>query len=347
MMKWVLGAATATALPLLASAALASETITVMAYSGLFEERYKEAVIKPFEEANPDVTVNYFGLPSSGQMLGQLRAQQAAPQVDVVILDVTVSKAGTDEGIFEMLDESEIPSIADLYESARFPGVAGVGVTFDNLALLYNPELVDTPPTSIADLSSEAVEGKVSFPGMPDTIGLSTIILLDTEAGGGGLETHYEVGFEGMGRIAPNVLTWQPQPEIYPVIITGQATVGMGWNARAQYNADASEGRLAGVIADEGTIFQINTINLVSNAPSTDAAKRFIEYALSPEAQKSFTEDMYYAPTNATAEIAPEAAERTAVVHMDRVVAVDWLEIAEQRDALMEKWRREVLPLSR
>ena len=33
-------------------------------------------------------------MPNSAQMLGNLRAQKASPQVDVVIMDVSVSKAG-------------------------------------------------------------------------------------------------------------------------------------------------------------------------------------------------------------------------------------------------------------
>ncbi len=38
----------------------------------------------------------------------------------------------------------------------------------------------------------------------------------------------------------------------------------------------------------------------------------FANYALSREAQKAFTERMFYAPTNIKAEIAPAALARTA-----------------------------------
>ena len=66
-------------------------------------------------KANPDIKVEYFPLPNSAQMLGSLRAQKAAPQIDVVIMDVSVSKAATDENLFLKIDEKNVPAVADLY----------------------------------------------------------------------------------------------------------------------------------------------------------------------------------------------------------------------------------------
>ncbi len=96
--------------------------------------------------AHPDIKVTYFPLPTSAAMLGNLRAQRAAPQADVVIMDVSVSKAGTDEGVFTKIDTSNVPNVADLYPDARIPDIAGVAVTFDNLVLLYNAEQVPQLP---------------------------------------------------------------------------------------------------------------------------------------------------------------------------------------------------------
>jgi putative spermidine/putrescine transport system substrate-binding protein len=64
-------------------------------------------------------------------------------------------------------------------------------------------------------------------------------------------------------------------------------------------------------------------------------------------AQKAFTEEMFYAPVNAKAQIADAASNRTAVKSMDKVVALDWIALAKVRDQIMEQWRRKVLPLSR
>ncbi|WP_439495783.1 extracellular solute-binding protein [Bosea sp. (in: a-proteobacteria)] len=325
----------------------AQQSLTVIAYGGLFQERYTKTVIEPFQKAFPEIKVNYFGLPTSGQMLGTLRAQKAAPQADVAILDITVSKAGTDENVFAPIDETSVPNVAELRPEARVPGVAGVGVTFDSFSLIYNSELVKTAPTGLKDLTSVDLKGKVAFSGMPDIIGLSAIAVMDKLEGGPGLSGRYEKGYAFMTKVAPNILTWEPQPEIYPVVISGQAATGLGWNARAQLNAKNSSGKLKVVLPSEGTIFQINTINLVNKAPNIEAAKTFINYALSAETQKRFTEDMYYAPTNSKVQVDTETASRTALTQMDKVIPVDWLAVAKMRDSLMDKWRREVVPLSR
>lgn len=327
--------------------AMAQQTVTLMAYSGLFQERYTKAVVEPFMKANPGIKIEYFPMPNSAQMLGNLRAQKAAPQADVVIMDVSVSKAATDEKLLTKIDEASAPNVAELFPAARIPDVDGVAVTFDNLVMLYNTDAVKEPPKSWMDFTKPEFKGKVAIPGMPDIQGLSLVLILEKARGGTDYLKSVDKGIAAMGEIAPNVQTWEPKPEVYVTIISGQATVGAGWNARAQVNTDTSGGKLKAVLPSEGSAFQINTINHVAGGPGKDAAKTFINYALSQEAQKAFTESMFYAPTNAKAQIAPEAIDRTAVKSMDKVIAIDWIALAKVREPIMEQWRRKVIPLSR
>lgn len=335
-------------LGLLAEPATA-ETVNLMSFPVLFQERYTKAVIAPFEKANPGIKVSYFGLPSSAQMLGTLRAQKAAPQIDVVIMDLAVSKAGTDEGLLAKLDETEIPNIKDLVPEARRPELAGVGVTFDNLVLLTNTDLVKERPDSWYALRDKAYAGRVAIPAMPDIVGLSLTVILDKAEGGQDPLKSVDKGIAALGTIAPGVQTWDPRPEVYAPIVSGQAAIGAGWNARAQINHDLSGGKLAAVLPKEGSVFQANTINLTANSPNAAAAKKFIDYALSPEAQKAFTEAMFYAPSNAKAReaVSPGAIARTALAAAERMIPLDWIAIAGRRDAILEQWRRRVIPLSR
>lgn len=341
-------AGAALALALSAQGAVAQQkSVTLMAYSGIFQERYTKAVVEPFMKANPDIKVEYFGVQNSAQMLGTLRAQKAAPQVDVVIIDVSVSKAATDESLFTKIDEKNVPAVAELYPTARVPDVAGVAVTFDNLVMIYNSEIIKEAPKSWLELADKKHAGKVAFNGMPDIQGLSLVLILDKARGGTSYLTNVDKGIAAVGEIAPNVLTWDPKPDVYQTIISGQANLGVAWNARSQVNTDISGGKLKATLPAEGSAFQINTINLVANRPNTEAAARFVNYALGTVAQKAFTEEMFYAPVNSKARIAEAAIDRTAVKSMDRVVTLDWIGLAKVRDQIMEQWRRKVLPLSR
>ena len=225
--KYLAGAALALALSSQASFAQ-QKTVTLMAYSGLFQERYTKAVVEPFMKANPDIKVEYFPLPNSAQMLGSLRAQKAAPQADVVIMDVSVSKAATDENLFIKIDEKNVPAVAELYPTARIADVAGVAVTFDNLVLIYNSDFIKEAPKSWFELADKKYAGKVTFNGMPDIQGLSLVLILDKARGGTNYLQNVDKGIAAMGEIAPNILTWEPKPEPYPVIIAGQAHLGAG-----------------------------------------------------------------------------------------------------------------------
>lgn len=333
---------------LLATApALAETTVTLVTYTGLFQDRYTKAVIEPFEKSHPQIKINYYAQPTSAGMLGMMRATKDSPQADVVIMDSSISKAATDENLFVKLDEQMIPVIADLAPAARIADIAGVGVTFDNVVLIYNTAAIKEPPKSYMDMAKPEFKGKVIIPGLPDLQGFELLMVLDHANGGTGVAGKFDKGILAMAPIAPNVLTWEPKPEVYPPIISGDGVIGVGLNARAQVNSDTSGGKMKATIPQEGTIFQTNTINLVKGGPSTEAAKVFIAYALSVEAQKAFTESMFYAPTNTKAQIEPGARERTVLTSMDKVIPMDWIAVAKIRDQVTDAWRRKVIPLSR
>ena len=324
-----------------------AETVTLAAYSGIFQDHYTKAVIEPFMKKHPDITVEFYPVNNSAQMLGTLRAQKASPQVDAVIMDVSVAKAGSDEGLFDVVDESVSPHVKDLYPAARPQGVAGVGVTFDNLVLLFNTDLVKEAPTSWESLWNAEYAGKVAIPAVPDIQGTTFTIIANKMAGGTDYRQGVDAGIAKIGELAPSVQTWDPKPDVYSPVASGQVAMGIGWNARAQVYADGSGGKLGVVLPKEGSGFQINTINLVKGAPASDAAKTFIDYALSPEAQAAFSAQMFYAATNSKTAVPEAALKRTAAEDMDKMVEIDWLEVAKIRDAITEQWRRRVIPLSR
>ena len=86
----------------------------------------------------------------------------------------------------------------------------------------------------------------------------------------------------------------------------------------------------------------------VANAKNRPQALAFVAHALSPEAQKAFTERMFYGPTNTRAQVSPEALGRTALApeFRSRVIPLDWMEMVRLRDGWNQRWRREVISAS-
>jgi putative spermidine/putrescine transport system substrate-binding protein len=319
--------------------------ITLMSYGGIVEDMYKAAVVQPFMKKFPGVTVKYFAGGSSAQMLGTLRAQRSSPQIDVAIMDTSVSDVGNKEGVLAKPDPAQVPSLTELFPQALVPGGFGPAVTFDHWVVVYDTDKVKPAPTRFADLWNPQLKRQISLPAMPNIQGIAATILT-AKMLGQDYRQSIEAAVQKLKELAPAVQTFDPQPDGYTLVLGGSLSLATGWNARAQLFHDQSKGKMGVLLPAEGSVFQINTINLVAGSKNPGAAQAFINYALSADAQKAFTETMFYAPTNAKAKIAPAAAARVAGTPetMAKMIPVDWNWIATIRDQWNNRWRREIIP---
>lgn len=340
----ILGAA-GIAMPWVSRAQAQERKITLAAYSGIFEDLYKKTVVEPFMKANPGIRVSYVGSPTSAQNLGLLRAQKAAPQIDICIMDVVVAKAGGDEGIYKKVTVEQLPVMKQLASAALIEGVPGPAVTFDTVVMMYTPSKFPTPPTSWRELWNSKHAGRIGIDAPPNTIGLGLTLIANKMAGGGDYRQSISKGIDLLSELSPLVQTWDPKPDPYTMVTNGAVDLSIGLNARAQTFSKQNPDRMAVVMPDEGSVFQINTINLVNGSNQTDAALQFMSYALEAGTQAAFTEALYYAPSNKDAPISEDARQRTAATpeRMAKMIDVDWLEVAKIRDNVTEQWRRKVI----
>lgn len=327
---------------LLAASAAHADPARVMAYSdGPFQDNYTAAVLAPYNARPGTSGAEFAPSMSSATMLGQLRTQKTDPQTDVVIMDTTTAAIACAEGLIEHITPDMLPMLPDLDPQALDTNGCGPGVTFDHLIIAYDTKAVT--PTSLMALQDPRWKGRIGLGAPPNIQGLALTAILAHAQGGDW--TKPDQAFTTLRAIAPNVQTFDPQPDSYTLILNDTLTLGTGWNARAQLFADRSQGRVGVMLPSEGTVRQINTINLVRGGPHRDAGLAFMRYALSPDAQKAFTERMFYAPTNLRAEIRPDIAARTSVGpdNKPRVIPIDWNEMVRLRDTWAQRWRREVI----
>ncbi|WP_054006205.1 ABC transporter substrate-binding protein [Cypionkella psychrotolerans] len=322
-----------------------SGTITLSAYSGVFQDKYTEAVIKPFQEKFPGVTVTYFGNTASSVMLGNLRSQASDVQTDVVIFDVSTALIGNKEDLLAPLSVADIPNLADLLPQATVQEGYGPAVTFDNLVLIYDTAAIATKPESLSALWDPQYAGKLAITAMPSILGSGLMVMTSAMLGEDYTQT-VEQSAAKLAELAPAVQTFDPKPDSYTLVINGSVALATGWNARAQYYADLSAGKLGVVLPKEGSILQINTINLIKGSKNEAAAKAFINYALSPEAQAAFTEAMFYAPVNAKAVVSPEATARTVSGQLDKMLPLDWAWAATKSEQWNQIWKRQIISAS-
>jgi iron(III) transport system substrate-binding protein len=97
----------------------------------------------------------------------------------------------------------------------------------------------------------------------------------------------------------------------------------------------------------EGTGYEIGGLSLIKNAPNRDAAIRFIEWALTPEAQMIAAQkgESFQLPSNVNTPV-PEASP-----NLDDINLIDYdferFGSPEVRDALVGRWTNEIFPLPR
>ena len=316
-------------------------------YPGVFQDNYVKAVVEPFEKLHPDVKISYVQARTSAESLASLRAEKGSPSVDVSLLDYAVARTANTEGIFQALDPAAVPNLADLDPKAKVDGNLGAGVTFDSVALMYNTKAVSQEPQSWQALWDDpAAQGKIAIIGPPDltsTVGLTAIT---TKMEGGDYTKSVDPGIAKLAKLSPRVETWNPQPDPYTMVQNGDASYGVGWNARSQLFADQSNGAMKATLPKEGTILQINTLNLVKNSPNPKAAQAFINYALSPDAQSSFSQLMSYAPTNTKAKLPADILAKIPVADpskADRIIAPNWDVMVSQRDTWANRLKTEVV----
>lgn len=319
------------------------QTVTFMGFYGTFQDSFTKTVIKPFEKANPDISVKYVPIQNSAEVLAKLRATKKSPTADVALMDSSVAPTANKEGLFTKLDTAKVPNLADLVDEARSVDGYGPGLTLDSLAILYNSKAVDKAPTSWNDLWDKAYRGKLAMP-IADTRGVALIVALEKVLGED-YKKDIDPAIDRLKELAPSVETWQPSPDPYTAVQSGEADVAVGWNARGQFYKDSSDGVVQPVLPKEGTVKQINTINLVANSQHADAAQKFIDYAISAKAQKAFDDDAYYAPVNRDAELKPEVAARTtaSAEQQKHQIPVDWSWMTTHYTAWVDRIKREVI----
>lgn len=320
-------------------------TVRLLGYPGRFAEEYQSAVVDLCMEQYPGLDIEYIEGGGSADILAQLRARGDNPEADVVIIDSLVAGTGNAEGIFQPLDPSIVTNMENLSESASVADNFGPAVMFDNLVLLYNPEMTENPPTSWNALWEEEHAGRVAIAGPPNIQGIALTAIINDLVEGGDYHESIDPAMQRLAELGPNVLTFEPQPDAYTMVISGEASIGIGWNARGQTFADESDGKLEVVLPEEGSVYQKNTINMVSNIENPDAAQTFINCALGPEAQQAFSEAMFYAPVNTETELSEETLNRTAASteRAKNMASLDEDYIAQVREEWLDRWRREVI----
>lgn len=235
-------------------------------------------------------------------------------------------------GLLEELDETKIPNMKYLPKIYR--NNYSVPHIYTGRVILYNPEIIKTPPTSYADLWNPEYANKV---GVID-IQYQTTIESAAMINGGSL-TDFEPGKEKLLELKKQGVRIYPTNEaMAQAMKTGECAICIMWNARGYMWKEAGI-PIEIAIPKEGLVLYISEMTVPKNARNKEAAYAYLNAILEEEPQKAFAKNMGYAPTNETVKLDPELAALVDYTDSQRQeFMMQNLEYLAENDPQLQEW---------
>ena len=280
-------------------------------------------------------------LKGSGESFAQISAERANPKLDVWF-------GGTGDPHLQaaeqgLLDEYRSPLLAQLHPWAQRQAEQSkyrtVGLYLGALGIGYNAELLAkrklTAPACWRDLVRPELKGEVQMAN-PNASGtaytaIATLVQVFGE----------DEAFRYLKALHQNVNSY-PRSGVAPVkaVARGETVASISFIHDVVTEAQAGF-PVKGVAPCEGTGYEIGSLSIVKGARNLDAAKRFVDWALSAKAQALAAQaKQYQLPSNAATPVSPLSPKLADI----KLVNYDFAKYGttSERKRLLERWDREV-----
>ncbi|MCC5955158.1 MAG: ABC transporter substrate-binding protein [Natronohydrobacter sp.] len=277
---------------------------------------------------------------STGEVLAQIRAEAGNPKVDVWwggTGDPHLIAANEGLTVASGADTSELlgwaQNMADMTEGRA------IGVHVGLLGIFYNTQLLAEKgmpvPSCWSDLTRPEYAGEITLSN-PQSSGtaytqLATFVQLFGE----------DEAFSLLGDIARNVNT-NTRSGSAPgrMVSRGESTISVGF-MHDMVNLKKQGFPVEIVSPCEGTGYETGAVSIIDGTPNFDAAKAWVEYVLTAEAQSGALEvGVYNIPSHPAAMTDAEAPDMASVKLIDYDFAT--YGSSEMREHLLERWGAEI-----
>ena len=328
----LLGAAAASAMPL-TSRGQSGGGVTL--YMGP-PEKTCSAIAQGFEKRTG--TKATFLRLSAGEAINRIRAERNAPQASILygigLPSMLTLKA---DGLLEPYKSPEAAAIPDKYKD---PEGYWTGTDVDFIGFISNKKFLQEKglkaPTSWEDLTRPEYAGQICL-GSPSTSGtgytfLTTVLQLMGE----------QKGWDYLKRFNANVAQYT-RSGIGPTQLVGRGEVGVGILFAHDILGSIDKGFPVEMsLPVEGTGYDLFCVVLLKGAPEAAAAKKFIDWSLTPESQELLAASEYFdVPTNPKAKVHAlvKPYENAKLINFD----FKWAGSGDVRKQLVERFTSEML----
>jgi spermidine/putrescine-binding protein len=318
-------------------------TIRLLSYSDGFDPGYLAA----FEQTYPNITIESSSMGSNEEAIAKIQAGFDADVVNSCVDEATLEMV--QKGIYAPLDASRLEHWNDLFPSMQtLPGVQADGqiymvpVDAGTSGIVYNADVVTTPPTSWSDLFDPQWAGRA---GMEDIAVTAFMIGALTN----GITDPINMDQTQIDQVKQFLIDhksqfrtfWKGDAEVKSLFKSGEIVISSGYPDTAKsLQKEGINAKFA--VASEGQFLWACGYGITPDvAPETlDAAYALLNYYSSPEAELYEAEHWNYQVANAkTLDIAsPElidAASLDAPFHLENAIPAS---PPANRDAWVAAW---------
>ncbi|SHF42814.1 putative spermidine/putrescine transport system substrate-binding protein [Seinonella peptonophila] len=319
-----------------------SKELTIAIFGGSWGDAIKENIVKPFEKEH-GVKVNLVE-GTSTVTISKLKQEKNSPTIDIALMDSGISELSFHEGLVEVLDASKLTNAKDLIplglqKSGDKP--YGVVLGYWGLGIAYNPTKVKEAPTSWLDLWKSEYQNKVTIP-TPETTGGLPLLQKMAELNGGSTDK-INKGFEKIKSLN-TVAYFNGSGAASNLFQSGEVIIGAHYGGPVWALKDQGV-PIEFIIPKEGVLGAGSYWHLVKGSSKKELAMKFLDKAISVDAQKGIADQLYLAPVNKKVKLSEETASKMPYGKngsIDDIVFPNYEEINKYRNAWNDQWNKEI-----
>lgn len=307
--------------------------LVVVSYGGQYQTAQDTAYWKPFQAANPGVTI----VQDSPSDNAKIKAMVESGNVtwDVALVDDSFG-LDTDGKWLEPIDYTVIDKSAFMSGYAQ---TYRLGADVEATVLAYRSDKLSSTPQGLVDFFDTA-----KFPGKRAVWNyvaggiLEAALIVDGVALAQLYPLNVDRALKKLESIRKDAIWWDTGAQSQQLLTSGEATFGLVWNGRAAAAADAG----APVkIQWNQWLTQMGWWVIPKGTPNKDLAMQLLKFQTSAAPQDALTKYLPYGPTNqgALAGIDPKYKDQLPTSHLDGRVTVDSAWWALNFDACDKKFK--------
>jgi putative spermidine/putrescine transport system substrate-binding protein len=308
--------------------------LVVQELGGLVEKILRENVVEDFQKThNIDVTLV---ADDDITTLPKLRAARGKAPYDVCYFDNSTAIVAQGMDLWAPDQSSKLANLAEVYSSCKPPATTVYESIIYEYTLAHNKTKLPNP-TSWRDLWNPGLS--IGVPHITQGYGLTFLYIAAMLNGG---DAHnLDPGFAAIKKLA-KFKVYKNVSEGLQLFQQGEIDAALYYGHRTQQLIDAGL-PLAKARPQEGTWGQRTGTQIPKGTSNLEGAIAWVNTTLSVPYQTAFAQSLY-SPTNRKVVLPPELAAKNVMGEdvVNGIREVDWAVILPQRDALIEKWTREI-----